>query len=103
MTRRRVYAEPEPAIFNPITICSDLCIGCNECIEVCQVDLFLPNPRQGKPPLIMYPGECWFDGSCVEACPAPGAITLNSLLVNRVYWRERRIAPENDASRASLE
>jgi NAD-dependent dihydropyrimidine dehydrogenase PreA subunit len=77
-------------VFSPITIDEDLCRGCNQCVEVCQVDLFLPNAEKGKPPIVMYPGECWYDGSCVEACPLPGAIRLNPLLINRVHWKEIR-------------
>jgi hypothetical protein len=37
---------------------------------------------------VVYGGECWFEGSCVDYCPVPGAITLNSLLFNRVRWKE---------------
>jgi len=88
VAQRRIYATPEPAVFSPITIHEDLCRGCNQCVEACQVDLFLPNVEKVKPPIVMYPGECWYDGSCVEACPIPGAIKLNSLLINRVYWKQ---------------
>ncbi len=88
--KRTIFAWPEPAVFNPIAIDEHLCRGCNQCIDVCQVDLFLPNVEKGQPPIIMYPGECWYDGSCVEACPIPGAITLNTLLINRVHWKRIR-------------
>jgi NAD-dependent dihydropyrimidine dehydrogenase PreA subunit len=77
-------------VFSPITIDEELCHSCNQCVEVCQVDLFLPNDGKGKPPIVMCPGECWYDGSCVDACPIPGAIRLNPLLINRVRWKKIR-------------
>ena len=87
-----VYAVPQAAIFSPIEISEELCIGCNLCVFVCQADLFLPNTEQGGPPMVMYGGECWYEGSCVDYCPVPGAITLNSLLFNRVRWKDAKPA-----------
>ena len=46
----------------------------------------LPSPIKGGPPMVMYGGECWYEGSCVDHCPVPGAITLNTLMFNRVHW-----------------
>jgi len=83
-----IYAVPDPAIFTPVSIDEKLCIGCNLCLYVCQADLFLPNPTRGGPPMVMYGGECWYEGSCVDYCPVPGAITLNSQLFNRVRWKD---------------
>jgi len=83
-----VFAVPDPAIFTPVTIDPELCIGCDLCVFVCQADLFLPNEVKGGPPTVVYGGECWFEGSCVDYCPVPGAITLNALLFNRVRWKE---------------
>ena len=73
----------------PVTFDENICNGCNVCIEVCQVDIFLPNPEKDKPPIVFYPEECWFDGSCVNSCPKPGAIRLNQLLMNRVHWKQK--------------
>ena len=84
----QVYAVGDPAVFSPIHIDEILCIGCNLCVFVCQADLFLPSAEKGGPPIVMYGGECWYEGSCVDHCPVPGAITLNSLLFNRVRWEE---------------
>jgi NAD-dependent dihydropyrimidine dehydrogenase PreA subunit len=53
------------------------------------VDLFLPNPEVGGPPLVLYPGECWYEGSCVDICPEPGAIVLNRPPATRVNWKPR--------------
>jgi NAD-dependent dihydropyrimidine dehydrogenase PreA subunit len=32
-------------------------------------DVFAPNPEKGKPPLVLYPEECWFGGCCISHCP----------------------------------
>lgn len=83
----KVYVVPDQAIVDPVTIFPDICTGCNLCNLVCPVDLFLPNPKKGDAPLVMWPGECWFEGSCVDVCPAPGAIVLNRPLASRVNWK----------------
>jgi hypothetical protein len=28
-------------------------------------DSFINNPEKGKPPIVKYPEECWFCGSCL--------------------------------------
>ncbi len=88
---KKVYAIPEPGISNPIIFNPDICNGCNRCMEVCQIDIFVPNPEKGNPPIVLYPGECWYCGCCVDECPNPGAIKLNPLLMNRVYWKPKNI------------
>ena len=60
-----------PVIFNP-----EFCVGCNTCVNVCQVDVFIPNPEKGCPPIVLHPDECWYCGCCVEDCPREGAITM---------------------------
>jgi NAD-dependent dihydropyrimidine dehydrogenase PreA subunit len=86
---KKLYVIPEQGISKPIMINPNLCIGCNRCIEVCQVDIFIPNPEKGNPPIIIFPGECWYCGCCVSECPKEGAIKLNPLLMNLVHWREK--------------
>jgi NAD-dependent dihydropyrimidine dehydrogenase PreA subunit len=86
----KVFAFPDQALVDPVTIFEDACTGCNLCLHVCPVDLFLPNVRKGGPPLVLYPGECWFEGSCVDVCPEPGAIVLNRPPATRVNWKPRR-------------
>ena len=75
---------PEPLQFD-----ADLCIGCNACVDVCQVDVMLPNLEPGLPPVVAYPEECWYDGSCVAVCPMPGAIRLVGLAKDRVHFRRK--------------
>ncbi|MCP4709145.1 MAG: ferredoxin family protein [Planctomycetes bacterium] len=87
MTEKKVAAIYEPATFAPLTFDAAVCNGCNRCVEVCQVDILIPNVQKGKPPIVLYPGECWYGGTCVEVCPRPGAISLNSLSINRVQWK----------------
>ncbi len=54
----------------------NLCAGCNLCVEVCPCDVLAPNPEKGKPPIVQYAEECYFDGSCINLCPRPGAIEM---------------------------
>lgn len=65
------------------------CTGCNRCIEVCRVDALHPNPVKGKPPVVLYPDECWFAGCCVGACPVPGACYITSPLQQKVGWKRK--------------
>ena len=92
MVELKVYATPNlvtpnnPVVFNP-----DICNGCNTCIEVCMSDVFMPNPEKGKPPIILYPDECFYGGCCVKECPLrdKGAIRLNWPLMQRVRWKRK--------------
>jgi NAD-dependent dihydropyrimidine dehydrogenase PreA subunit len=76
-----VPCSAEPLLFNP-----DICIGCNYCVEVCQVDVLIPNPEKGKPPVTLYPGECYYCGCCVMECPKKGAVKLRHPLMNRAKF-----------------
>ncbi len=89
MSDPKVFAIADQAIVDPITIVPELCTGCNLCLHVCPVDLFLPNHDKGGPPHVLYPGECWYEGSCVDVCPEPGAIRLNRPPAMRVNWKPR--------------
>ena len=90
MTQKKVYAFPNRCTpTNPVVFDPDICNGCNICVEVCQVDLLIPNPQKGKPPIVLYPEECWYGGCCVAMCPKPGAITLNHALPQRVRWKRK--------------
>jgi NADPH-dependent glutamate synthase beta subunit-like oxidoreductase/NAD-dependent dihydropyrimidine dehydrogenase PreA subunit len=44
---------------------------------------------QYLPPIILYPDECWFCGTCVEECPAEGAIRMEHPLNQRVAWKRK--------------
>jgi NAD-dependent dihydropyrimidine dehydrogenase PreA subunit len=91
MTETKAYAFPNrntPS--DPVIIDPALCNGCNMCVHVCLADLFIPNQDKGKPPIILYPEECWYEGSCVTHCPKPGAIKLNHPLTQRVRWKRKK-------------
>ena len=85
-----VYAIPNvatpgrPAIFD-----SEMCDGCNTCVEHCPMDVFIPNPESGRSPIILHPEECWYCGTCVNDCPHPGAIKFNWPLQQRGYWKRK--------------
>ena len=89
MKKENVYAYPEQPAVEPVIFNPEICNGCNICVEVCQVDLLIPNPEEGKPPVILYPGECWYGGCCVAMCPREGAIKLNVPLMNSVQWKRK--------------
>jgi NAD-dependent dihydropyrimidine dehydrogenase PreA subunit len=90
MSQEKLAALPNittpstPVVFNP-----DICDGCNTCVEICQIDVLIPNPEKGKPPIILHPDECWYGGCCVNDCPNPGAIIFNWPLQQRGYWKNK--------------
>ena len=86
----KIYAMPNmqsPAV--PVRVDPDKCVGCNTCVETCQIDVFIPNPEKGKPPIILHPEECWYCGCCAMDCPVPGAIDFNYPLALKPYWRNK--------------
>ena len=76
---------------NPVVFDEDVCTGCNICVDVCVMDLMMPNPEKGKPPIIVYPDECYYDGLCVLNCPLwqEGSIKLVHPLNQRVRWKRK--------------
>jgi len=71
------YMVPSPPTPNrAVAFDADVCIGCNRCVEICRSDVLMPNPEKAKPPIVLYPDECWYCGTCVLECPCPGAITM---------------------------
>ena len=75
-------AEPVPCSTHPILYDETKCVGCNACVNICQVDILIPSPEKGKHPIVLYPGECYYCGACVMACPHDGAIRLEHPLMN---------------------
>lgn len=89
MSSNKESMRPEMPSSTPIIYDRDKCIGCNRCVEICQVDVLVPNAVKGKPPVVLYPGECWYCGCCVMECPMEGAIRLRHPLMNQVHWIEK--------------
>ena len=69
MNKEEMIIQPDKTAPSPLSFDEKICNGCNLCLEVCQVDLMIPNPTPKKPPIVIYPGECWYCGSCVDMCP----------------------------------
>ena len=72
-----------------IVIDPNLCRGCNACVNVCRRHVLLPNLEKGKPPIVQFPQDCWFDGYCVLFCPIPGAMKMVHPLSQRVGWKRK--------------
>lgn len=81
-----ITTPANPAIFN-----EKVCNGCNNCVELCVMDILMPNPEKGKSPIILYPDECCYCGCCVKACPLwrEGAIKLNHPMNQRTRWKRK--------------
>ena len=45
-------AEPVPCSTHPILYDETKCVGCNACVNICQVDILIPSPEKGKHPLM---------------------------------------------------
>jgi MinD superfamily P-loop ATPase len=84
------YRVPNPTMpCRVIVFNEELCTACNMCVDVCRTDVMIPNPDQEKPPLVLYPDECWFCGCCAADCPVPGAITVEYPLNQHVGWKRK--------------
>jgi NAD-dependent dihydropyrimidine dehydrogenase PreA subunit len=85
----KLFAVPNVVTPSRPVIFTDKCQGCNACVEVCPVDVYMPHPEKGKSPIILHPDECWYCGSCVDACKIKGAIEFNWPLQQRGYWKNK--------------
>ena len=64
MTERKINALPNLTTPNaPVVFNADICRGCNTCVEVCPVDVFIPNPKKGNPPIILHPANACKGGA----------------------------------------
>ena len=79
-----IAAQSRPAIFNP-----EICNGWNTCVDHCPSDVFIPNPGEGRCPIILHPDECWYCGTYVNDCLCPGAVQFNWSLQQRAYWKAK--------------
>ena len=58
-----------------VTIDEDKCEGCEECVDVCPVEVF---EMEGEKSVAVNADECLGCESCVEVCE-PGAITIEEI------------------------
>lgn len=73
----KTYMLPNlPSPNRAIDFDPEICTGCNLCVNICRSDVLMPNPERRKPPIVLYPDECWYCGTCVLECNHPGAITM---------------------------
>jgi NAD-dependent dihydropyrimidine dehydrogenase PreA subunit len=89
MSQDRLKAIPNTVTPNNPVLFTEKCNGCNHCVEVCQVDVYIPNPEKGQSPVIMHPDECWYCGCCVNDCPN-GGNTFNWPLQTKAYWKDKQ-------------
>jgi NAD-dependent dihydropyrimidine dehydrogenase PreA subunit len=83
------YAVPNPITPGRVIVIDEaLCTGCNTCVDVCRVDVMVPNPENGRPPVVLYPDECWFCGCCASDCPE-GALRVEYPLNQKVGWKRK--------------
>lgn len=88
--KRKIYATPNLITPNrPLIFDKERCSGCNTCVDICPMDILIPNPKKGREPIILFPDECWYCGSCVIHCPKKGALKLNLPLIQRVRWKRK--------------
>ncbi len=90
--KEKIYIVPNIATPNrPVIRNPEVCNGCNTCVNVCQIDVYIPNPEQGKPPITLHPDECWYCGCCVNECPrlSLGAIKFNWPLQQRGFFKRK--------------
>ena len=73
----------------PLSVDKDRCIGCNRCVDACQIDIFLPSDENDPFPKIIWPGECWYCGACIMECPVNGALVFRHPLMNQARFIEK--------------
>ncbi len=83
---QNISVQEVPCSVRPLIYDPSKCIGCNRCADVCQCDVLMPSPTKGSHPIVMYPGECYYCGACIMACPKPGALQLSHPLMNRARF-----------------
>ena len=89
MMKKKAEAAPNPLVPNIPLIFTEKCTGCNTCVQVCRTDVLLPNKEKGKPPIVVYPDECWYCGCCVDDCPVEGASKFQHPLNQKIAWKRK--------------
>lgn len=71
-----------------ISIDENLCVGCYHCADICRMQAIMRNPVPGKPPVIVYPDECWYCACCVEECHT-GALQMRLPINQRILFKRK--------------
>jgi NAD-dependent dihydropyrimidine dehydrogenase PreA subunit len=89
MSERAAMVPNPPTPNRAVDFDPAVCNGCNRCVEICRSDVLMPSPERGAPPIVLYPDECWYCGTCVLECPKSGAITMRHPLNQSVsvVWK----------------
>jgi len=91
MLKEVYYAPPLVTPNKPVIFHEAVCNGCNICVETCVMDVFLPNPEKGKPPIVAYPDECWYCGGCLMDCPkGDAAMEVRYPLIHNARWKDKQ-------------
>ncbi|MBR0464797.1 MAG: ferredoxin family protein [Clostridia bacterium] len=88
MNKTPFSLETVPCSVSPLSFDPDKCVGCNACVEACQIDVLVPAGAVKSTPFAAWPGECWYCGACVMECPVSGAVTLRHPLMNQARFVE---------------
>jgi len=62
----------------------DKCTGCNDCAEVCPVDVYYGSVEK-KIPTVSYGDDCFFCGACIIECPEDAIILQYPLYAQPSY------------------
>lgn len=92
MGKEKVYMLPNLITPNrPVEFDEEICNGCNRCVNICMFDVLFPNPEKDKPPILLYPDECWRCGCCLMECPLrdKGAIKVSFPLILKMRWKRK--------------
>jgi NAD-dependent dihydropyrimidine dehydrogenase PreA subunit len=85
----KAFLTPNPTgPTEAVSIDTDLCVGCNACADICRMQTIMPHPVRGKPPVVVYPDECWYCGCCVAACRT-GALQMRLPINQRLFFKRK--------------
>lgn len=91
MLKKTKYYTPLVTPNKPVIFHDKGCTGCNICVATCVMDVFLPNPKKGKPPIVAYPDECWYCGGCLMDCPkGDEAMEVRYPLIHAARWKDKK-------------
>ena len=89
MKNKKAILTPNPMLPNHVvTIDETLCVACYQCSDICRCNVIVHHPDGDKPPLLVYPDECWHCAVCTEHCPT-GAIKFEHPINQKITWKRK--------------